>query len=329
MNRVSKMFLGLGLGAVLSVGTLPSANAADIPFDPDGPGPLQFLGLNGNTPLGMLAGLDWGVGNAVAVGAVPLVVGAEFTVHYQAKLATFDLAGGNGTSETNFNADGNIGTAQTISGVNPSFEWTANARFTERVVSIVGNTAVFEVVDDPNNYLKIFYDDTPIANTALGTGYIDGQEILSASIVIGSSSSITIQGTGTIDGTPGGDLSVLIGNGGFNIQAIIDSWDDDFLGFSSVALAPGEVMTTVITSTLELPFGPGGVAVQMEQVGGVPVVVDYGAFNGATGPDFQFEADSNETFAIANLAVPEPATAALGLMALAGLALRGRRSRNA
>jgi len=328
MNRASKMFLGLGLGAALSLGSISTANATDIPFDPDGPGPLQFIGFNGNNPINMLAGLDWGVGNAVAVDSVPLQVGATFTVHYQAKLATFDVRNGaNVVSETNFNT-GAPGSGQTISGLFPDFEWTVNARFMERVVSINGQTAVFEVIADPNNYLKIFYDSNPNANTSAGTGFIDGQEILSASIVIGSSSSVTIQGQGTIDGTPGGLPSVHIGNGGFNISAIVDSWDEDFLALSSIGLLPGEFVINQITSTLELPFGPGGVAAQLEQVGGPPVVPNLGAFNGATGPDFQFEADGNHVFSKVNAAVPEPATAALGLMALAGLALRGRRRQN-
>lgn len=325
MNRLSKMLMGLGLGVAMSFNGMNTANAADIPFDPDGTGPIQFLGLNGQNPLGFLSGLDWAEGNAVAVNSVPLQVGSQFTVHYQAKLSKFSLPGG--VNETNFNVNGNIATAQTISGGSPSFEWTVNARFTETVVAIVGTTAFFSVVDDPNNYLKVFFDDTPDANNAAGTGFVDGKEILSASITIADNSAFTVNGTGVLDSAPASGLSVH-GSGSFNINAAIDSWDEDFLGLASIGIKPGEIRTTLTTSTLELPFGPADPAAQFEQVGGPPVVPNPGPINGVTGPDFIFEADGNQVFDLA-LAVPEPATAALGVMALAGLALRGRRNRMA
>jgi len=341
MTRMQKLFSGLGVGVALAMGSMNPASAIDIPFDPDGLGPLTRLGNSSALPTGLLAGLDWSVGNALAVGSVPLTVGAEFTVHYQAKLATFDLGGGNsGFSETNFNSAG-AGTGQTISGIAPDFEWTVNARFRERVVSITGAfpnaTAVFEVIADPGNYLKVFYDGTanvanggvaagPNASTALGTGHIDGVEILSGTIVVGNSSSITLNGIGTIDGTPGGLPSVIIGNGGFNIEAIVDSWNDNFLNLTSIGVLPGQFRTTLITSTLELPFGPGGVAALLEQVGGPNVVPALGGFNGGSGPDFLMEADSNQTFKLFDASVPEPATMMLGLMGLAGLAVRRNRA---
>lgn len=320
MTRMQKFFAGFGASVALAVGG--SVNAVDVPWDPDGTGPLQFQGLNGTTALGLLSGLDWAEGNALAVNSVPLTIGAQWTVHYQAKLSKFSLP--LGVNETNFNANGNIATAQTISGVSPNFEWTVNARFVERVVAIVGTTAFFEVVDDPSNYLKVFYDSTPDANNAAGTGFTDGQEILSASIVIQDNSAFTVNGSGVLDTAPATGNSVH-GSGSFNVQARIDTWDDNFLKLSAIALPAGGFVTTLQTSTLELPFGPADPAAQLQQVGGPAVVPNTGLVNGVNGPDFLFEADGNQVFDF-NIGVPEPATALMGLMGLAGLAFRRQRN---
>ena len=55
------------------------------------------------------------------------------------------------------------------------------------------------------------------------------------------------------------------------------------------------------------------------------IIPNLGAVNGLSGPDFQFEADVASTFFEREGAVPEPATALLGLMSLGALGLIRRR----
>jgi hypothetical protein len=325
MNSMKKM-MGLAAGALLAISAANPASAVDIAFDPDGPGPISGLGLAAGTPIPNLTGLDWNTGNALAEASVPLVVGAEFTTYYQARLAVFqiDPGAGFGPTATNF-TDLATGTMDETISAPPTFEWTVAARFKERVTAIVGTTAFFEVVNDPDNYLKIFYDDTADANDTLGTGFIDGDEILSASIVVQDNGSFTQNGSGFLDTAPATGSSVH-GSGSFNITAVVDSHDNDFLDIDSIILGGGQVKITLITSTLELPFGPADPADQFEVVGGLPVIPVTGATNGVNGPDFIFEADANQVFDVF-AEVPEPAT--LGLMGLMGLALAGRRRRTA
>ena len=192
------------------------------------------------------------------------------------------------------------------------------------MVGLVGNTAFFEVIDDPSfNYLKVFFDNTPDANDAAGTGFTDGLEILSATDVLVSNSQFSVVGAGVLDTAPASGASVH-GSGSFNISARIDTHDNAFLDLNSIVLGQGEVRISLITSTLELPFGPTDPAAQFEVVGGGPVVPNIGLVNGVNGPDFLFEADGNQVFDV-RADVPEPATAALGLLGLAGLAARRRR----
>jgi hypothetical protein len=320
---MKKMAFGI-VAAGIGLGSLNTASAVDVPFDPDGPGPLSGLGLGAGIPIPNLTGLDWNTGNALADNSVPLVVGAEFTTYYQARLAVFqiDPGAGFGSTATNF-TDIATGTGDETISAPASFEWTVAARFKERVTAIVGNTAFFEVVDDPDNYLKVFYDAVADSNDAAGTGFTDGHEILSASIVVQDNGSFTVNGSGVLDTAPASGASVH-GSGSFNISAKVDTWDNAFLDLNSIVLPQNHVRISLITSTLELPFGPADPAAQFEVVGGLPVVPNMGLVNGVTGPDFLFEADANQVFDIF-ADIPEPATAALGIMGLAGLALRRRR----
>ena len=314
---------GFLASALLAFGS--NAMAIDVGFDPDGAGPLKFLGIGipANQPIPLLAGLDWAPGNALADNSVPLVVGSEFFTYYQAKLSVFNLSGG-GTATTFNDGSGLLGGVGTLSAP-ATFEWTVNARFKERVTGFDAGsqTAFFEVVDDPANYLKIFYDPTPNSNDATGTGFIDGTEILSATIVVDSNSQFQLAGAGPLD--PNTNLTPSVyGSGSFNITARVDTFDNNFIKLGDIPLNGPEFVVTLITSTLELPFGPSDPTVNFEVVGGASVTPSIGAVNGQSGPDFLFEADGNQTFDV-RADVPEPATAALGLMGLAGLALRRRK----
>ncbi len=182
MKRATMNLFGIAVSAAVAFGVTNAASAViTFPYDPDGPGPIDsqidinspLPGLNFN-PIEPLKSLNWSVGNAVSVGFVP-VVGAQFTTFYQAKLAGFTDAG---------NQDhaifGDAG-PNTLHVVGAQFEWTAVAKFREVVTSVSGGTATFEPIDDPSNYLKIFFDGTPDANDLAGTGFGDGQLIFNAS----------------------------------------------------------------------------------------------------------------------------------------------------
>src|SRR5262249_36421908 len=161
-------------------------------------------------------------------------------------------------------------------------------------------------------------DDTPDANDFAGTGFIDGLEILSASLVVQDNGQFEVAGSGVLDtdlngGGPAG--ASVHGSGTLNVEALVHTPNNDLLDLNPTVLGGAQLRMTLSPSPLELPFGPADPAQQFEVVGGIPVIPDPGLINGVVGPDFIFEADANQVFDV-RLDVPEPASAALALIGL-------------
>lgn len=302
MKIKSRTARGLGLAALTIAGAASTASAAFTSFDSDGPGGNAYT---------VIAGLDWGVGNALADNSLPIQVGKTFQLYYQAALA--------GVINTS-------GLTIAPSGLNSRFEITAVMSATMRVNSTGGNSFEYALapVQSANSFFEIWYDATPDVNYLAGTGFNDGARILLGAPNPALTSNGTLGGTAQagepldqfgINNYPG--VLSFQAAGGMADENIVTSADPSFF------LVPLASMS-FNTSTVGLFKQVDPSALFAGVAGGVlpAVVPSLGAVNGINGPDYQLQADGNSSFT----EVPEPGTMlfAVGL----GLASVVRRRRH-
>lgn len=328
-NSIRPLLVGsfLALG-----GALQGANAAttDILFDYNGTGADGLISVRT---------FDWSPDNALAVGATPLSTDPSnptpFTLYAQGSLANF-IDGSNQII--------------TGTGLNSSFEITFEAGFSELgtnfILPGVAAFASFEVdASGPINFFNIYWDPTPDTNQAAGTGYGAGGDsilIMTAFALSGSSvfqvpfiddgttpEIVDLDGNGTND-APG--VGTVAGGGGGDFEAQVDDSSvntDFFKSMFDVLLVDLFFNTSLITPFLQAD--PADMVVGFIPRYGAGDGVIYNFINGL-GPsgavdctnglcDFQFQADANQSFAVA--AVPEPSTLALLGAALGGVGLFG------
>ncbi|CAN5416399.1 hypothetical protein BH09PLA1_BH09PLA1_15100 [soil metagenome] len=303
----------IGFAAMVGLGVFASySDAAVFTFDPDGAGPLAPIAASG---------LDWGVGNSLATSRVPITVGSTFQQYYQATLAGVINGGG---------------TTIAPAGLNSTFEITAVASVTQLVTSIAtagGSTTVrsqLAPTQANNSFVEIWYGATANASNLAGTGFNDGTRILFAAPnatrpSVGNYSNAVSAGGGPIldsfdlfgaDNYP--NTRTLVGAGGLTFDGDVSNTDPAFFLSAVNAMSFNTSLVTPFQETdpsMLFSGMPGGAA---------PAVAPaLGAVNGVNGPDFQFQADANNTFT----GIPEPLSSSVALLSLSGLMLRRRTHR--
>ncbi len=275
-----------------------------------------------------------------------------FSVFYQAKLAGFVKVGGD------------PGSPESPPGLNTSYEITAVARFDERVSTVFVDFAAgtanvnFAHVPNADEYLEIYYGAGAAFNASdlNGTGFNDGVKILEADILAGPglftsnfAASLALDGsliTDVLDKVNPNDylgLTTITGIGSTQFTAQVTDFDPAFfvdvlstvgftaetentqgLPFTKVDPSSAFLVNSAGTAEFEAPV-TSGAGDPTDPIYGIGSV--NGQFLGAGGgPSIQFQADASTSFERVSGVVPEPATAALGLMGLAGLALGRRRN---
>jgi len=301
------VLLALGVG-----GAAQTARADIIQFNPSGTGAVGAL------PIGAF---DETVGNAVAVGAAPQVVGAPFQVYYQATIDKF--------------IDNNGNTVSPPAGT----QFTIVAGYTETITSITptpgGPVFTFGFVPGGTNYLEIYANTNPatFANNSAGTGFNTGTLILSGNIFASTPTigTFTVIQPGTVPfdqfdavvpakfvGT-----QTTVGLGQTFLNSTVNSFDPNYF------VTPPTIFSLNFRTSTADPFvnqspsqlfvsGPGGPGPMYNP--------NLGAVNGLTGPDVQFEADASNGFTV----LPEPTgmtLLSLGLVTGAiGIRIRRKRS---
>jgi hypothetical protein len=307
MNR-----LFLGTVAALALGVAGGAQASNtIQFD-----------INGSAPGGVISvdTFDWTPDNALIVnGATPGTT--QVQVVAQGSLGVFTLSG-----------VPNVNTLP-ISGT----EFTFQIDMQETVAGIGTNTVQLTPV---SGTISIYYDAVADANQLAGTGYNDGQLILTASIVPGAGSTGTFTDFNALGPVPTTPLDNHNANNYPNV--VSDSGNgstklDFHVTFADPNFFLSNITTLLIgmqdTSNNTTPFIQADPAAQVVGIAPVFTVNPAGGFvNGQpllcgqlaqTRCDFLVQTDASTTFNTA--AVPEPGTLALLSLGLLGAGVLGRR----
>jgi len=296
-----KASAAIALCLALSLALSPRSEAAPIltlggtiVFDPDG----AAAGLG---PVSLSA-LSFNPGNLLAVGAIPA---------YQ------DWVNSGGTLITPFDTIVQTSINSTTAG-NP-FSLPAGAEITmvmraqEEILNVAGTgpivtTAVFS--PGGANLLDLYYDPTPDASDATGTGFNDGQLILAAGVTtnctgagginIPTQSTVTnnLTNSGPLDGAGVGATPTY----GLSGPAVFCA-NPIFVDSAFFVTTP---ITVLFSTTLSAPFTAG---IASPMLDGVPS--NIGTTNGLSGPDILLESNSELTFA-----VPEPSSISLVVLVL-------------
>jgi len=291
------MVVALGLGA-----SARSARAGVIEFSPNGTGAVGQVAIGS---------FQEPVGNAVAMGSAPQVVGNVFQVYYQAQISQF-------RDPNNVPINPPAGT-----------EFTIVAAFRETITSISGgNQFTFGFVPGGTNYVEIYVNKPPAANNSAGTGFNSGKMILQGTI----GPAPQFAGTGFVGNfTVGSPTPVNFDNFDgaatppkFVGQMTTAGGGQSFLGANITAVDPNYFVTPPASFTLNFrtstgdPFNdlsPSLLFDGLKNLTGIgtaglaPTInPNLGAVNGVSGPDVQFEANGANTF---DNPAPEPASVVL------------------
>jgi len=322
LRAIRSSLLALAAMTIGLLGSFQSAQADLIKFNPTGDGNVA------NTYT--IGGLQFGAGNALAVGSIPLTVGATFQVYFQTNLT--GVTGGIPT------IPGSVPAPLVLPGLNINYQITEVATLKETVTSITtgptGTTAQFSLVADPGNQIAIYHNNAVTFNSAAGTGYTTGTKIatLTPTVFTGSdfTDSTAVAGglkpfNTTGQGNQSGTGLSTQGSGHTGINNVVDA------GYNTSFFQPPSgtptLVASVFQSNLAAPFGSQqSPSLQFTNpVTNAIVLPVIGATNGVSGPDFQLLV-SGITNDFATV-VPEPASVTLMGLGVVGALVLVRRSR--
>jgi hypothetical protein len=343
----------LGLVAAIALGGWSTAGASvlletrELTFSPDG---------TDESAIPHTVSFDWSPANVLSIGGNQAVYnflteGPNGDVHFDTYFHS-RLTGVNARDL----ATGDI-MPVVVPGLNEEdgFEITFVARLRERVTSANavgdGGVATFEIVADSASFFEVYYDNYGMgmggqSSHLTGLGFNDGQLILSG-VVDGGFATFFNSGqiddrfdkAGDVNHYP--DLASIIGTGGASFGVTTEMFDEAFFrdvahplllhfGLEFTGLGLGLPFDAVNPSQ-HFALSAGGVAPVLAGAGlgseSLGSIVGQSLLlpNTQGGADIQFQADASNSFTIT--LIPEPTTAALGLMSLGVLAAGLRRRR--
>jgi PEP-CTERM motif len=287
-----------------------------------------------------VAVLDLSPGSAIAVGSgtLPLPT-TSFPLYYQAKLGNYLDTQGNQILGSG------LGTSYEVTAVFGFYETIQGGAATNNGLNGTGLTATFNFDPTKSSFVYLFQDPLRDSNNLAGTGFTNGNLILSGHIIpegfvssfTASNSISTVTPYANLDSSPngnqwGGQLSVN-GSGGTDITVKVDAFNQQANYFlDAIDLLSFKLFTNTSNN---LPFNQVDPSQQFFTGGVFTNPANYfssvgtlGSVNGRVidGPNVMFQADANASFEAAT--VPEPSTialAGLGLLMVAGF-MRRRRS---
>ena len=326
-----------GVAAAMLGAALASSSAmasVNVLWNPDAAGP---------DPTVTVGGLDWSTGNILAVGGVNAfnayvtskgTVQLPIQVYAQARLANFLSPSPSSTPI------GGLGLNQP-----GGYEYTVVAAYREVITFAAQgggvNVATFGYLPGGENYIKVYQDPSRNANDLAGTGFADGNLVMSGSINgmspgagfnAGTISPVPLDNNGTNNYPL---LDTVTGQGSTTVTA-----DNLVVDPNYVTLPTAPLMSdfTLFTNQLLLPFQTTDPSAQF-YIGGVETpagagnpfdpVYGIGPINGISGPSLQIQGDASQNFDMKPIGVPEPVTASLGLLGLSALGLLASRRRTA
>lgn len=315
----------ISIAVLASLGMSTGAQADLFTFNP-GTGNITDIAL-----------IDQAPGSAIAQGGVSAIqnfasggtaAGNNFQLYYQANLSNMQAADttplfSNGTGGNFFNFV---------------------ASFGETVTSVAGNNSATFAFNPGSaiNYFEIFASSS-IANNLTGAGFGGATSILKGVITSVDSSNFVVSSVTPVNldqspnGNQWGTQQTVTGSGSSDITVQVTSVDGTY--FPTLNPLNKIVISFFNTSQVDpykqvdpsrcfntLSFNNAGSVCDGVTGGADGYNGVLGALNGSSGPDFQFQADANQSI---TQSVPEPGTVAMVGLGLTLLGLGGVRRRKA